>query len=1284
MVISTRYVGIIDPHQQLECIPDGRAGKKLKLKKEFLKYEGHRSCLEGVFDLTATTKKYKATLFRFPLRLRDSGSDIIDKRYTPTMVRDNLFSSLKTEAPILLLFLKNVKTLSLHEWNDGSTSHKCIYRLSIEHSDCYQAKCTELAEAYTKSSCNATAVLTSATTRTCDKGTKDEYHWLIINSIGSDVEELRERADNMKVLPWVGIAAQVPKKFELTGQEVNLQNIKTILSQPLTSHSCEAAGLVHGCTSGQAFCFLPLPGSIALPVNIHGYFAVADSRRSIKWPSHDEKGEEAKWNKILLEKLIAPVYALLLMCRSSLIRYHGTSINECTHDAYAAWPVYAEVKNQKIWSEILQPVLARIIDLPILWTEACDGTWVKLKDAHFLNPNEDCPEVVVDMLVESGYNVVCLPPKIRETMFKNETMKKIVTKRYITVGLVQMALTGMRQALLPRDHLEVYKVLEYVLSHLPNDVILTGIELLPLNNPDKLELSHFTTYKNDDTAIFVFPEKYHEALKFLPGISSVVVDTKIPHTLQEKMENIANRKQLQLRLVTPDIICGQLIKKSMASWCSFKGAPCIWQPGQFNQPPIEWIEHVWSWLQSHSKLLDKVSSVPIVPGEILTSTAQRVSLFSLDTKPGLCYLPEKLPNKCPREAMLKILKALGLVHIEMSACVTQCHGIEQYIKCCNAQLVIQCIMKLDKSITLTLVETDALRYFIACEIHSRTFSEEELICIKSLPIFRAGVGGSITKYVSLNSADYVLPPLGIKFDKDIQYPPCILVDEADQVNDLLMALGVERVKTISTFCERNVLPHAMSSAHLNQSNSDRLVMWVLQCPLNEYKFLGVSNIIQPCVKSAERRKPIDLYDPSDAFFSTLFDPKRDNVFPTERYKLVLPVLRLAGMKTWNSLKTEQHLLLQFLVDRAKSVSNLNERDGLTRSKKLFSLLTIQQLGSTQLSNIDFLFPQITAPSHYPSILKWHGREMPLPTCPRNICCSSSDACLVGSVLPILSSEYKLGGRYCGFHAISTRDVISQLEHIVNSCVPPTVVADNDANLIHTVVMEIYKFLSSEEEITLPKKWIWWKSKKMFLGPDNFVYEVPKEIGTLEPFIYALSSNIELCTAVYSLLPKQMQEKSRLDPKVAIGVLHKMNVPNEKRLSQEEISMAVRILEWMKTEGHHTHDDVLVPTNASTLVSASQCTFDDRNWIKKESDKLQKYTFVHEKVPQALAKYFSVTPLSLKIAPSEKLKLMYTKAGQHEPVTRRIRRIVEDYATSGDIFKELLQNADDAKQRRLSF
>ena len=62
-----------------------------------------------------------------------------------------------------------------------------------------------------------------------------------------------------------------------------------------------------------------------------------------------EKGEKAKWNKLLLDKVIAPLYALLLACRSCLLSYSEVSADACQVDAYAAWPVYAEIKNQVIW-----------------------------------------------------------------------------------------------------------------------------------------------------------------------------------------------------------------------------------------------------------------------------------------------------------------------------------------------------------------------------------------------------------------------------------------------------------------------------------------------------------------------------------------------------------------------------------------------------------------------------------------------------------------------------------------------------------------------------------------------------------------------------------------------------------------------------------------------------------------------------------------------------------------------------------------------------------------------
>ena len=1312
MVMSTKFVGITDPHRRLQCIRqkgETMPAGEIKTLRVFFKHQGHASCLSGVFGMTAETSNYDATLFRFPLRQPDSESRISQNCYTPDSVRENLFSSLKTEAPILLLFLKHVRKVSTYEWNETDDCPECKFSVEISDSIEYaRSECNALAQEYTKSSSDATAVLTSATTCTCDEDTKDEYHWLIINSIGSDVVELRERADNIKVLPWVGIAAQVPMKFELTGQEVSLQNISqiqniktaaSILSQLLTSHSCEAAGLVDGCTSGQAFCFLPIPGSIALPVNLHGYFAVADNRRSIKWPSHDEKGEEAKWNKILLEKLIAPLYSLLLMCRSSLIQYHGTSIDECTHDAYAAWPVYAEVKNQKIWSEILEPVLARIVDLPILWTEACDGDWVTPREAFFLNPDESYLQVAIQILVESGYKVVRLPDTILETMLTNKKMKTIVRARFVTAELVQNGLRNNKGILdsVPRE--QVYQLLEYILSYIPHQIetdvpdhsVLNGIEILPLD--DSNALCQFAPHSGYNT-VFVFPERYKNALEFLPGIGSVVVDTEISFSLQSKLEELAREGQLQLRLATPAIICGQLLKQSMTSWCLHLGNTCIWQPGQGDHPLMGWIENIWLWIRTHNVPLHVIFGIPIVPGEVVNPTTEQVCLFPLNTSPPLCTLSEEnLPQQCPLDLMLNIVRTMGLVHIQESKYVSQCPGTNQYIKTCDAPFLIS-KMKNPSSFAekLTSTEKDALRHFIARDYHTRRMSSasREINSIKSLQIFQAGVGGTPFQYISLNSVNCILPPREITFEPDIEYLPNILIDEGGQVTALLRVLHIERISTIDEFCKRIILPHA-TQKYLSATESDKLIMWVLQLPLTTPKFLKSFKIIQPCVSSRLRKKPADLFDPEDEILCSLFDSQREDVFPNDRYKPVLSVLRQAGMKTWASLRKDPEKMLEFLVERAKTVSSLFKSDGLARSKCLLSHLPEMRLiTDSSLSKINFLFPEETPPSDYPAQLKWYGKDNSQATSPQNLCCNSSHACFVGSVLPILSLEYELQKNYPGFHKMSGKDIVSHFKQVV-SFVSTTELTESDVDKVHDIVMKIYRMLSTAKSLTdFPQQWIWWKSRRLFLTPEQCVLRVPEDILTLEPFLFSLSANPELQTRVSALLPllPQVKLKLFLCTEDAVAVLNKMNQFKGRILEPEKVNLAVRILQWLKNQDYNTHGDILIPTASRILAAASECTYDDRDWIrtKTQTQQLSKYTFVHEDISQALAQHFHVTPLSQRVAPSQKLelKLQYTRAGQHEPITRRIKRIVEDYATSSDILKELLQNADDAEATEVKF
>ena len=700
VLISTKYVGIADPHRRLKCIHESRetisAGKKEKLSI-FLQCKGHGSCFDGIFDMTSETSSYDATLFRFPLRQPDSESRITKNCYTPEKVRENLFHSLKVEAPILLLFLKSILKVAIYEWDESCNRPVCNFSVQISESmKKSRENCYRLAQTYDSSCGKAMAILSSATTECSEDGQPHTpYHWLIVNSIGSDAAELRELAEQMKVLPWVGIAMPSPIDFSLQGQEIEIdhisktQGIETAflsLSQQLqqiTTHLsvAESEGGVY--TSGQAFCFLPLPGSIALPVNLHGYFAVADNRRSIKWPSHDEKGQEAQWNEMLLHKLISPLYTLLLACRSSLIHYRGTSVGEYPQDAYAAWPVHDEIKNKHIWSEILEPMLTQIMSLPVLWTEAHGGMWVKPTEAYYLDPENACPQVAVKVLVDYGCNVVCLPCEIHATMISSEKMKQVISTRYVTAELVQNVLRekGSLPDFISQD--QVYELLDYVLTHMPNANVLKGIKLVPLN--DHATCCPFAPYNGYNT-VYIFPEKYKDALEFLPGISSVVIDTKVPIQLQTKLEDIAHNEALQIRVATPDIICGNLLKHSMESWYSTteQEQPWVWQPSEPTHPPAEWIDKVWSWITANKVSLSKLSHISIVPQELVYSATKEVHLFPLDTSPGLCTFPDRLPSQCPPDIMLKLITAMGFVHVQKSECVFQCPGIEQYIHCCDA------------------------------------------------------------------------------------------------------------------------------------------------------------------------------------------------------------------------------------------------------------------------------------------------------------------------------------------------------------------------------------------------------------------------------------------------------------------------------------------------------------------------------------------------------------------------------------------------------------------------
>eukprot|EP00061_Rhincodon_typus_P018940 g48334.t1 len=90
--------------------------------------------------------------------------------------------------------------------------------------------------------------------------------------------------------------------------------------------------------------------------------------------------------------------------------------------------------------------------------------------------------------------------------------------------------------------------------------------------------------------------------------------------------------------------------------------------------------------------------------------------------------------------------------------------------------------------------------------------------------------------------------------------------------------------------------------------------------------------------------------------------------------------------------------------------------------------------------------------------------------------------------------------------------------------------------------------------------------------------------------------------------------------------------------------------------------------------------DDLNELLDDS--LETIYLVHEDIPMKMAEALQVPCLSTRLINPENLG--FEQSGQREPLTVRIRNILEEYPSVADIFKELLQNADDAEATECSF
>ncbi|KAA0716166.1 Sacsin DnaJ -like protein subfamily C member 29 [Triplophysa tibetana] len=213
-------------------------------------------------------------------------------------------------------------------------------------------------------------------------------------------------------------------------------------------------------------------------------------------------------------------------------------------------------------------------------------------------------------------------------------------------------------------------------------------------------------------------------------------------------------------------------------------------------------------------------------------------------------------------------------------------------------------------------------------------------------------------------------------------------------------------------------------------------------------------------------------------------------------------------------------------------------------------------------------------------------------------------------------------------------------------------------------------------------------------PRDIVLAYPSDLD-VSPYIKKVPEEF----LQYENLLKEFCVKETLSDEEIEEVLHDIKQRIDDRDppygDSTELNVSVAILDWMRKNEKFLKDSTPVPVMGQnkkfTLQSLSKTVFCDisaEGLDDLEQDNEEFYV-IHDEVLSSTARWLKVPFLSTRIlkpqfVKTEKDCFGIEQYGQSEPITQRIKNILKEYDEESDIFKELIQNAEDAGARICKF
>ena len=1229
---------------------------------------------EGVAGFSSRDRSYPGTLFRFPLR--NAPSELSEKLYTVQKLQ-KLLASLKEEAKFLLLFLRSVQKIEVYEISPRRGQQKLSFQVAIREKDdiCHKrehfmnelkiasAQVESLPYCITRHIDLVTDFHVQVTD--CSKNTTTVSHWLVANQVGSQTQTVLDTVAKQHVFPWVGAALE--------------------LSDGSSSPVSPAGGRI--------FCFLPMSIEAFSPLLVHvnGTFGLNDDRRTLKWPTVERQNDTAAdWNKLLVSELLPPCYAKLLMEAKKYLR---------PQQFYKAWPK-VDMVDTTPWEGLLLPLFKLLFKEAVLWTRregAFGGQWIVQTQGTFIEQDSALSPVVHKVLSNCGVKLVEVPDMIWDALTYTE-----VTVHLLSPSTARKALRSHRSTYQDCDAGSKLELLTYCLSDKKHSA-LNELALLPLADGSFVDFEPNWSSRRVK-ACYVCSNEY--PCDLLPNIDKLLVDLPDNPGLQASLQEVASSQQTQLQNLSVQLVAQLLPQCFPSEWQTLN---CV---SFTSSSDAKWLERFWRWVQSYS--LSYFTGLLVLP---LTSEGEQgFQVTRLTQHSTVVYISEYCPSQ-----LLRALTKLQVCYTQSDEFSYLHHqDLFSYLNRYNSGGICTAIMnawydvsQLQK-IKFTPNEAQNLQLFLSTG--SSMITTGYMSVLQNLPVFSVLNQTKLYSIVEAKQKSWrgkaVLEP--DNFDISEKHLPQDVIVFSHSQNQRALLSDIDAPNQIGFIL--SVLLPMISSGAYPDTMLDSLMEEVLQLsPMLISQFPSfkneltnqISNLAFLCINpySSVRKPPNQLFDSSKEDLKELF--KGEEKFPTSPFNQHLQILRKYGLRQTvtgkeivtiiNSISTKPSTSPQMVsserVSRAKAVLKYLSANPslLTEKVSLSSIHFCPLLQALQtLAKQRSWLPVCSAPPlSYSKRLVWKGRactshlaSLSAPV----LVCNSDDIktlCLVvGSQMFLVQCSSSEICSLLNTTATVPSHAVAHLQHVIEHS--PEIEVETIGEIVHYIYRYLNKHLSELDDDLSSLNWIWIESQHTFVSSDVVAIERNSSFHeNLEPYLYILPNELQR----FSKLFTHLGVEECFTTSQILSVLKR--IKDKKATDRHAWSIAMSILNWLTDHGQKpaevSPEDLYVPVESQSgkleLMKARDVIYTDIDFLQNyltsdsESESEDSYTFVHHRIHSRMARNLGVTPLSEYLDISEDA---FEDAGQHEPLTVRLKNILKDYKDGLTIVKELLQNADDAE------